>query len=27
MKSIKIFTEKIIPHFKSKSKSKVKAAS
>tara|TARA_Y100000287_G_scaffold67047_1_gene52903 strand:- start:635 stop:1432 length:798 start_codon:yes stop_codon:yes gene_type:complete len=27
MKSIKIFTEKIIPHFKSKPKSKVKAAS
>ena len=27
MKSIKLFTEKIIPHFKSKSKRKVKAAS
>ena len=27
MKSIKLFTEKIIPHFKSKAKSKIKAAS
>ena len=27
MKSIKLFTEKIIPHFKSKSKRKVQAAS
>ena len=27
MKSIKLFSEKIIPHFKSKEKSKIKAAS
>ena len=27
MKSIKLFTEKIIPHFKSKNNSKIKAAS
>ena len=27
MKSIQLFTEKIIPHFKSKEKSKIKAAS
>ena len=27
MKSIKLFSEKIIPHFKSKEKSKIKVAS
>ena len=27
MNSIKLFTEKVIPHFKSKAKSKIKAAS
>jgi hypothetical protein len=27
MKSIKLFSEKIIPHFKSKEKSRIKAAS